>query len=176
MKNLSLIVIALVLGSVSMAQEQPQRGFNYQAVARDMDGNVLKQQPLSVRVQIYQNEDIIWQEEHNETTNNLGMFNIIVGNPEAGGSGSAGAFSEIDWASGIFNIKVDVNTNANDFQHDPPEKMINQPQADRVNIVQKKAEPTQAQTDMEEFLKDLAIKAAQLKILKMREKERESNF
>lgn len=74
------------------------------------------------------------------------------------------------------NIKVDVNTNSNDFQHDPPEKMVNQPQANRVNIVQKKAEPTRAQTDMEEFLKDLAIKAAQLKILKMREKERESNF
>jgi len=73
-------------------------------------------------------------------------------------------------------INVDTNVAPNDFQQDPPELTVNQPEADRVNIVQKKTEPTRAESDMENFLKDMAIKTAQLRIQQMRERERQSKF
>ncbi|MBN1132720.1 MAG: tail fiber domain-containing protein [Bacteroidales bacterium] len=107
MKKLLLLFTGLIL-SLGLLSQAP-RGFNYQAVARDVNGNPISGQALSVRIGILQNEELIWQEEHNVTTSNLGLFTLIVGDPDAGGSGTAGSFDNIPWGEGTFAIKVDIN-------------------------------------------------------------------
>ncbi|MBN1132721.1 MAG: tail fiber domain-containing protein [Bacteroidales bacterium] len=119
MKNLFLFLIALVMSSCLLAQV-PQ-GFNYQAVARDNDGNLITEQSLFVRIGILQNEVLIWQEEHNITTNSIGLFVLTIGDPAAGGSGTAGTFAEIPWGTGVFTMKVDINDGSGytDFEPQP---------------------------------------------------------
>ena len=107
MKNLILLLIALVISSWSMAQT-PQ-GFNYQAVARDRNGNPITEQNLTVRIGILQHEKLIWQEEQKVTTNGLGLFTLIIGDPETGGIGAAGSFENIPWEEGMISLKVDID-------------------------------------------------------------------
>jgi len=96
-------------------------GFNYQAVARDPEGNPLKNKSLKIRIIILQNEEPVWQEEHQVETNITGLFSLIVGSPDVGGSGAAGSFDNIDWDAGTFALKADVDdgTGYTDFSPHP---------------------------------------------------------
>jgi len=94
-----------------------QSGFSYQAVARDQAGEPIRSGDLTVRFAIHLNSEagtLVWQEDHDVTTGQLGLFDLIVGGPDAyGGTGSANSFDEIDWSSGPYFLKVSVKTDGN---------------------------------------------------------------
>ena len=69
--SIGLIITLLLYTSILLFGQAPQ-GFNYQAVARDMSGDLLKGQSLTVRIGILHDEALIWQEVHVITTNSLG--------------------------------------------------------------------------------------------------------
>jgi hypothetical protein len=103
MKSVSLVVVALLLGVLSFAQT-PQLT-NYQGVARDGSGNTLANQSVSVRFRIRQttaNGTVVYNENHNTTTNSFGLFNLPLG----GGNATNGNFSTIDWANGPYFLEV----------------------------------------------------------------------
>ena len=95
------IILSLALFTFSPVLSQ-QTGFTYQAVARDNTGNPLESQDLTVRISIHETNaggTLIWQEDHDVRTSNLGLFTLVVGGPDAyGTSGSVETFSNIDFS------------------------------------------------------------------------------
>jgi hypothetical protein len=84
MKNLLLILLFCLANTVfCLAQNNP--GFSYQAVARDANGMIMANQKLDLRLAIIQdntgtgNGTLIYRERHQPTTNEYGLFNLIVG-------------------------------------------------------------------------------------------------
>jgi len=80
-----VILLTSYAGLHSLAQITA--GFNYQAVARDSDGNVLPSTSLVVQVGIINGTDLIWQEEHTVETSALGLFTLYIGDEQASRTG-----------------------------------------------------------------------------------------
>lgn len=95
--------------SLSVFAQAPQ-GFNYQAAARDAQGNILEDQSLMVRITIYAGENAVWSEDHSAITNRQGIFSLVIGDPSASGSGSAGTFNEISWGTGEHSLGIEIDT------------------------------------------------------------------
>jgi len=104
MKKIILIFISLILSQNSFSQS-PQ-GFNYQAVVRDIDGNVRSNQGVQFIFEIRNaTGNAVYTEFHTAITNKYGLVDdIIIGN-----GSSSDNFSSIDWGSGIYfvNVKID---------------------------------------------------------------------
>jgi hypothetical protein len=99
-----LIFFFLFLLQVSLFSQVPQ-GFNYQAIARDGSGNPLINKDIQVRVSILSDTTgfyssgsgtYIWEEQHAVRTNNMGLFNLIIGT-KTKIQGSSASFNLIDW-------------------------------------------------------------------------------
>ncbi len=108
-------LLALMLSSISALHAQPDppnEGFTYQAVARNLSGSPIVDQPLTVRIGIRSGSldgELVWGEEHQVETNHLGLFTLTVGGPEAvNQAGTAASFGEIDWSSAPCFLRVSV--------------------------------------------------------------------
>jgi hypothetical protein len=81
MKKIVLLFLILVSG-LAMYAQVPVNGINYQAIARDNNGQELSNQAIGVRVSvrtITASGAVAYQETHNVTTNQFGLFNIVIG-------------------------------------------------------------------------------------------------
>ncbi len=100
----------LLIGLFTCPGLEAQQGFTYQAVARNLSGSPLPDQPLSVRIAIHSGElngTLIWQEEHDVQTTSLGLFTLTVGDPEAmNKTGTVDSFEEIDWSAGPYFLHL----------------------------------------------------------------------
>lgn len=101
----------LVVGSCLIAFSQT-RGFNYQAVLRDADGNINASASIQLRFTIYQGAIgpmglIVYRETQNLTTNTNGLINTEIG----GGTVVTGDFDLIDWPNGDYNMLVEIDQN-----------------------------------------------------------------
>ncbi|HUS87487.1 MAG TPA: tail fiber domain-containing protein [Bacteroidales bacterium] len=101
MKTKFVLTFCLLSFAFSLSMGQVPLGLNYQAIARDGDGTELANVILPVRIAILSAtgpDIVVWEEEHNATTNDFGLINLIVGNPLATRiDGSALLFTDIDW-------------------------------------------------------------------------------
>ena len=80
------------------SQNESSNGISYQGVARDAQGGILSNQPISVIFRIVDNpqgEGQLYQETHNVTTDSYGLFNLSVGSGEQ----EQYSYSEIQWGS-----------------------------------------------------------------------------
>jgi len=107
------LVAGLIFTTTLEGQSPPQPGFSYQAVARDNTGSPLVSEDLTVRMTIMAGSDegdIIWQEDHDVRTNNIGLFTLVVGGTKAyGQSGKVDDFADIDWSANQYYLHVMVN-------------------------------------------------------------------
>jgi len=106
MKHLPIILIQCLLYSGLMAQV-PQ-ALKYQAVARDVNGDLLTNQNVSFRMSILQGSasgTAVYVEIHNSTTNDFGLVNLEIGN----GTVVSGDFSAIDWGNNSHYIKIEMD-------------------------------------------------------------------
>ena len=99
MKKLFLIflfTITTVIGS--LAQSSP-RGMKYQAVARDMKGEILANAKIELRISLHSTsnskDDTHYSETHSITTSDLGLFSIAVGE----GMKEKGNFETTPWST-----------------------------------------------------------------------------
>ena len=87
MKKTLLILTSLLFCTITFAQGPPPppgpgiesvpQGINYQAVARDASGAVLMNQTLTIQLSVISDITtgyIRWQETHQVTTNDYGLF------------------------------------------------------------------------------------------------------
>ncbi|MBN1132448.1 MAG: hypothetical protein JXR52_13240 [Bacteroidales bacterium] len=123
----TMFFLVFFLSSLLPAQAplQPPTGFTYQAVARDNSGNPLPSQDLTVRISIHEDNlsgTLVWQEDHDLATNPFGLFDLVVGGPNAyGQTGSVDAFADIDWSARQYymNVKVRIDNEFLDMGGSP---------------------------------------------------------
>jgi hypothetical protein len=108
MKRITAFLVFVFVVASAVAQA-PNR-VSFQAVARDASNELIVNNTISARVSILQGSAtgiIVFQEEHSPQTNANGLFTIQIG----GGTLVAGSFENIDWSSGIYFIKSEVDPN-----------------------------------------------------------------
>ncbi len=104
MKRLySILVFILIINGII---GQVPASFKYQAVLRDISGNVKANADVSIDIAILQGSasgSQVFIETHNVTTNEFGLVNLEIGfkNPKG--------FSDIDWSVGPYFIKISVD-------------------------------------------------------------------
>lgn len=109
MKNHIIYVFSFILLLCSLSSyAQSTKGFNYQAVARDSDGGIIYETPVIISFRIREDNAsgrIIFQEAHNETTNSLGLVQMVIGK----GTPEIGDFKTISWNEGDYYLEVQLN-------------------------------------------------------------------
>ena len=88
------------------------QGINYQAVARDANGDVLVNQNLTIQFSIISDittGNISWQETHPVTTNDYGLFTAIIGQGTSTSIGSSATFDAVDWGASNHLLKVEID-------------------------------------------------------------------
>jgi hypothetical protein len=110
-----LLILALcpALCALRPAAAQIPQGFNYQAIARDVAGNPIINTPLPVRITIQSDSlagTTFWIEEHSGvTTNNFGLFTLILGKGVKKIGSTAATFNDIDWTVTPKFIKTEID-------------------------------------------------------------------
>jgi hypothetical protein len=87
---------------------QVPQAFKYQAVARDLNGDLLMNQPVSFKISILQGSasgTAVYVETHTSMTNDYGLVNLEIGN----GTVVSGSFSAIDWGGDSHYLKVEMD-------------------------------------------------------------------
>lgn len=101
-------IIFSVLFSIPKLPAQAPQKLNYQAVARDNSGGILQNQNIGTRFTIHDGSatgNIVYQETQNATTNQFGIFTVVIG----GGTLVQGNFSGINWGSGAKFLQVEFD-------------------------------------------------------------------
>ncbi|MFN8254438.1 MAG: hypothetical protein U0W24_02035 [Bacteroidales bacterium] len=115
MKILVSFLLILIEFNFTAFGQTPQ-AFKYQAVARDLSGNVLVSKNISLRISILQGSvsgSSVYIETHSKTTNAFGLVDLEIGN----GSSPTGNFSTINWAVASYYLKVEMDpSGGSDYQ------------------------------------------------------------
>lgn len=126
MKLNILFCFIFLLTTYVSAQLAPPQGINYQAVVYDIGGSsmpgidaydlVLANKYISVKFTIIQNTASgtpIYSETHTTTTDDYGLFSLVIGQ---GTPITSSLFPAIDWGTGYYFLKVEIDKNGgNDF-------------------------------------------------------------
>ena len=98
----------LSLGLTTAVAQIPAEGINYQAVARNAQGNPITS-AVTVRISILSGSatgPVQYQETHSVTPNVYGIFNLTIGQ----GTPTNGTFSTINWGGAAHFSKTEINT------------------------------------------------------------------
>lgn len=105
-----LLFFIIIVQSLT-AFSQSSAYFNYQAVIRNVDGNLLKDKSVDLTISILHNNSvdgaILYKESHSVKTSSYGLIQLKIGN----GRPSRGTFSSIEWGKGSFYIKLEIDIN-----------------------------------------------------------------
>jgi uncharacterized protein (TIGR02145 family) len=104
MKKLYVLLSALIL-AVSLMAQAPQ-SFNYQAVVRDASGNIIANTQVGMKISILQGSTsgtAVCIEEYTPTTNDFGLVTLAIGSIDSAD------FSDIDWSTGPYFVKVELD-------------------------------------------------------------------
>ncbi|MCX6301007.1 MAG: hypothetical protein NTW82_02385 [Bacteroidia bacterium] len=111
-KLVSCVVCLLTLCPSPSALSQIPQGFNYQAVAHNSAGAPIMNTTIQVKMSILSDTltpVIVWEELHSAVKTNVnGVFNLVIGTGIKQ-SGSASAFSDIDWTMSPLFLKIQIN-------------------------------------------------------------------
>jgi hypothetical protein len=118
----------LFLSSLAIAQSP--EGFNYQAVARDANGDVITDEFISIRFWLLedgQNGSPVYREVHSGVfTGPQGIFTLEIGD----GNSDQGNFENIDWGGHRYFLRVDLDVNnGNNFQQMGTSQLLSVPYA-----------------------------------------------
>ncbi|MBN2777243.1 MAG: fibrobacter succinogenes major paralogous domain-containing protein [Bacteroidales bacterium] len=100
MKKRTLLLVAMIITTGVIVAQAPQ-SFSYQAVVRNSSSDLVVNTEIGLRVSILDGFTEIYAEELTPTTNQNGLFSVSIG--------SAPGFDLIDWSSGNFFIKTEVD-------------------------------------------------------------------
>lgn len=103
----TLLLISIVFISLNVFAQAPQK-MSYQTVVRDGGDVILGNQLIGMQISILQGTPAgtaVYVETQTPTTNVNGLASIEIG----GGSLVSGDFSTIDWASGSYFIKTEID-------------------------------------------------------------------
>ena len=107
MKKLSLSVIIAISLNIGIFAQTPQ-SFKYQAVVRDLSGNIITNQLVSVKISLLigsETGQVVYSEVHSGTTNQFGLITLDIGK----GTIESGVFSSIDWRLDNYFLKLEID-------------------------------------------------------------------
>ncbi|MCB9331222.1 MAG: hypothetical protein H6574_09090 [Lewinellaceae bacterium] len=99
-----LVFFALAL----LAAAQAPQAINYQAIARNPQGQPIANKTVSIQISILNGSisgPAVYVETHQLTTNQFGLFTLGIGL----GTAQSGTFATIDWASAPKFLKVNID-------------------------------------------------------------------
>lgn len=105
MRNLTILLAVLV--SATLFSQSPHK-INFQAILTNSGGAIVANQNAGVKISILQgsaNGSAVYAESQTAKTNAAGLICIEIGS----GSVISGNFSGIDWSSGLFFIKTEID-------------------------------------------------------------------
>lgn len=109
MKRLLVPIFCMML-SVSLSAQVGDQ-INYQAVARNMNGDPLRDQAITIRLSVREATPdglIVFQETRKVSTNRFGMVNIAIGSE--GATNVSGTLNAINWANGMAKyLQVEID-------------------------------------------------------------------
>lgn len=100
MKRLLLPILCMMMSVSLLAQTGDQ--INYQAIARNANGDPIRDQSITLRLSIRDGSAeglIVFQETRNVSTNRFGMVTVAIGSE--GASNVTGSMNNINWGNGI---------------------------------------------------------------------------
>jgi hypothetical protein len=109
-KSIFLLVFSFCLPAIAAFGQNAPQALNYQAIARDAQGQPMPNQAVQVKFSILNGSvsgPAVYVENHSATTNAFGLFTLSIGF----GTPQTGIFSGINWASGAKFLKVDIDNN-----------------------------------------------------------------
>lgn len=109
------VTILILIAAVTHAQVP---GFQYQAVARDNNGEPLANTTMEVIAGILEGQEdgpLVWEEMHQVTTNEHGLFSLALCSPETTPTGgTATTPGEINWGSDPHFIRITLIEGGNE--------------------------------------------------------------
>ena len=101
-----LTLASLLLISSCVYSQVPQ-SIHYQSVLRDGTA-LMKNHPIDVRFSVLERTsgNVIFQEIHQDSTNDFGLVNLAIGE----GLAQVGQMSLINWGTGAYDLKVEIDT------------------------------------------------------------------
>lgn len=106
MKKIFTFTTALFFVATLMGQAPAS--FKYQAVLRDARGNIKANTASNITIAILQGSSAgipVYSETHSVTTDGYGLVSLEIGK----GASTLGSISGINWATGIYYIKINVD-------------------------------------------------------------------
>jgi len=108
-KKFSYLFLFGLLITMQLVAQTPN-AFQYQAVVRNTQGDIIKTQSINVRFTLRKSiTSVAWafQETQNVTTSDNGLINVQIGTGTPGpGSLNLG---EVDWTTGVYFMQVEVD-------------------------------------------------------------------
>jgi len=108
MNKLNRLLLALiVMLSINSFGQAPEK-INYQAIIRDVQGIVVANQNVSIKIEILESTPsgtLVYEESHSVVTNDYGLVNLKIGT----GSVTSGVFSTILWGANPYFLKISVD-------------------------------------------------------------------
>lgn len=118
MKQIKTLILSCLISIVSlpavMAQNVPQ-GMKYQAVARTLEGEIIKEKPIDMMITLQnniENKKVHYVELHNVTTNKFGLFSLTIGQGEV----LNGTFNRIPWSSENIWMEIAIRVDGEGFR------------------------------------------------------------
>ena len=105
MRKMHRFILTFAMALCSMAT-MAQNGFNYQAVIRDENGNLLVNQKIALRITLLNGENPLYQEQQTLTTNAYGAISVVVG---TGTILSGTSFANVPWSNGNISMRTEFN-------------------------------------------------------------------
>jgi uncharacterized protein (TIGR02145 family) len=106
MQNTSILIIGLLM--VVKSYGQVPNSMSFQAVVRNIEGELISNQQIQVKLSILKGSSsgtVVYSELHTPTTNNIGLFTLQLGE----GTIVSGDFSAIDWGEDIYFLKRELD-------------------------------------------------------------------
>jgi uncharacterized protein (TIGR02145 family) len=98
------ITFSVLLLIVTIVLAQPPLAFNYQAILRGEDGNVISSQNVSLEIAIRKGSEsgtIVFSETHNTSTNEFGLVNLQIG--------SIQSLASVNFSEDSYFLEMSVN-------------------------------------------------------------------
>lgn len=111
MRKCILSSVILILASITSQAQDIPAGMKYQAVARNISGDVIANRVITLKIELRSNPSkstkTYYIEEHVVITSNLGLFDLVVG----AGNKLDGNFNEIPWSTENIWLAVSMKDN-----------------------------------------------------------------
>jgi hypothetical protein len=108
MKTKLLLSAFMQLFIFTVLVGQAPNKFNYQAVLRDVSGNIRANSNVTITLSLLQNSvagTAVYTETHTTATNSYGLVNLQIGS----GTVTLGDFNTLNWSTGTYFISISVD-------------------------------------------------------------------